>query len=237
MMSGSEETGAEVVISVTLPVDQLDDERILERAVVSYREQLDSLGENWEILIVPQTEGAAELAYQGVTSLDERVRSCPAADGWGAAVRAGLLASRGRILGYTNWKRTSAVALSEMLSLAVRNQDVVLRANRRTRDTRVRRIGSLLYNLECRLLLQVPAWDVNGTPKIFPRSFAGLLDLTQAGDLLDAEFAAVCERAGYPVIEVPVDASLTADTRDAFSFRSALRMYWGVIELRGGVIP
>jgi len=108
----------------------------------------------------------------------------------------------------------------------------VLRANRRTRDTRTRRLGSLLFNLECRVLLQVPAWDVNGTPKVFPRGFGKLLQLRQEDDLLDAEFALVCEREGYPVVEVPIDAPPQSQGGPGVDGRAALRMYLGLLRLR-----
>ena len=51
---------------------------------------------------------------------------------------------------------------------------VVLKANRRIRESRRRRLGSLLYNIECRALFDLSVWDINGTPKIFPRSFDAL---------------------------------------------------------------
>jgi hypothetical protein len=73
---------------------------------------------------------------------------------------------------------------------------------------------------------------VNGTPKIFPRTFTRLFELRQTGDLLDAEFAAVCELANYPVVEVPIQAPLQSGSSDPFDLFSALRMYFGVLRLR-----
>jgi hypothetical protein len=216
-----------VDISIILPVGGPGEHGIAGVAS-DYAEALDALTDSFELVVVPYAGGQVpdELA------LIPNVRVCLPTVGWGASVAVGLRASSGRLLCYTNWRRTSASVLSDMVGLALRNQDVVLRANRRTRDTRIGRMGSLLYNLECRLLLQVPVWDVNGTPKIFPRSFAGLVNLKQTGDLFDAEFAAVCERAGYPVVEVPVDASLRTGVGDSVGAWAALRMYVGVIELR-----
>jgi hypothetical protein len=220
-----------VDVSIILPVG--DESRdILARVVKAYAERLDASAHSWEILLVPSTRAQMSESQEAELTRTPKVRVCPPTKGWGAAVTAGLRASSGELLCYTNWQRTSASALSQMLSLALRNPDVVLRTNRRTRDTRVDRMGSLLYNLECRLLLQVPAWDINGTPKIFPRAFTDLLDLKQPGDLLDAEFALMCERAGYPVIEVPIEASLHCGLSGAFDFWPALRLYMGVIKLR-----
>jgi hypothetical protein len=224
-------SGNDVDISIILPID-VGSNGTIEHVVSSYAEWLDASEYSWEMLIAPvagmKLKGAGLDALMRIT----KVRICQSADGWGGAVNAGLRASSGEMLCYTNWRRTSVDVLSEMLSLAMRNRDVVLRANRRTRDTRIGRMGSLLYNIECRLLLQVAAWDINGTPKIFPRVFTDLLHLTQSGNLLDAEFAAVCERSGYPVMEVPVEASLAPGLSEAFQFRSALQMYAGVIKLR-----
>lgn len=220
-----------VEISIILPVG--DESRdILAEVVKAYAERLDTSAHSWEILLVPSTRAQMSESQEAELTQVPKVRVCPPTKGWGAAVTAGLRASSGELLCYTNWQRTSASALAEMLDLALRNPDVVLRANRRTRDTRVDRMGSLLYNLECRLLLQVPAWDINGTPKIFPRVFADLLDLEQAGGLLDAEFALACERADYPVIEIPIEASLHDGLSGAFGFWDALRMYVGVLKLR-----
>jgi hypothetical protein len=223
--------GSGVNISIVLPIG--DESRgMLARVVDTYAECLDASAHSWEILVVPAKRAAMVGLRDGELTQIANVRICPACDGWGAAVTDGLRASAGQLVCYTNWQRTSAKALAEMLSLALRNQDVVVRANRRTRDTRVGRLGSLLYNLECRLLLQVSVWDVNGTPKIFPRAFTDLFNLQQTGDLLDAEFAAVCERSGYPVIEVPIEAPLHSDSSDSFDLLSALRLYIGVVRLR-----
>jgi hypothetical protein len=215
-------------ISIILPVDGRD-EPILSRTLSAYASWLDDSGHTWEILMVPSGH-MREQAEPPATRIGA-IKACSPVEGWGAAIIAGLRASRGDLLCYTNWRRTSVNVLQQMLGLAVRNQEIVVRANRRTRDTRVGRLGSLLFNLECRLVLNVPAWDINGTPKIFPRAFSELLDLRETGDLIDAEFAAICEQRDYPVIEIPVDASLSPELTDARDLWSALRMYTGLIRL------
>jgi glycosyltransferase involved in cell wall biosynthesis len=154
------------------------------------------------------------------------------AGGWGRAVRAGLDCARGDLLGYTNSARTSPEILALMLSYARAYPAVVLKANRRIRDSVIRRAGSLIYNLECRTLFDMPTWDVNGTPKLFPRSFRRLLELRSTGDLIDAEFMLSCQRAGYPMIEVPLLATTRLGGRSTTNYRSAVKMYWGAVGLR-----
>ena len=57
-----------------------------------------------------------------------------------------------------------------MLLYAAAYPNVVVKANRKIREHWTRRLGSLLYNLECRALFDLSNWDVNGTPKVFPRA-------------------------------------------------------------------
>jgi hypothetical protein len=224
-----DDPNTDTAISVVLPVDSADP--ALGRVLLAYAQRLPSLTERWELLLVARTQAAATACEQLVAD-ETGVRTTTAADGWGAAVRSGLRASVGELLCYTNWRRTPPDALTEMLELGLRNPGLVLRANRRTRDTRVRRLGSLLFNVECRVLLQTPAWDVNGTPKVFPRAFAGLLALERDDELIDAEFALVCEREGYPVVEVPIDAMPQSAAAHGVDYGGALRMYVGLARLR-----
>jgi glycosyltransferase involved in cell wall biosynthesis len=152
--------------------------------------------------------------------------------GWGRAVRAGLREARGHLVCYTNSARTSAEMLGLALLYAHVYPGVVVKANRRTRDSLPRRLGSLLFNLECRALFDLSAWDINGTPKVFPRSLSPLLELRHDDDLIDAEFNVICRRWDYPMIEVPLLATVRHGGESTTGYRSAIRLYWGAWRLR-----
>jgi hypothetical protein len=106
-----------------------------------------------------------------------------------------------------------------------------VKANRKIRESALRRIASLLYNIECRTLFDLSCWDVNGTPKVFPRSFGALLTLERDDDLIDAEFAAICRRREYPMIEVPIFSARRHGAASTTSYRSALALYAGAWRL------
>jgi hypothetical protein len=89
----------------------------------------------------------------------------------------------------------------------------------------------LLYNLECRALFDLSNWDVNGTPKVFPRSCHKLLDLTLNDDLMDVEFNIVCRQEGYPMLEVPIFSSKRHGGNSTTNLSSALKMYWGAYRI------
>jgi hypothetical protein len=165
---------------------------------------------------------------------DPRVRTlCIEEGGWGRAVRHGLSAARGDLLCYTNSARTTGPDLCLMALYATAHPEVVIKANRKVRESIFRRAGSLLYNLECRALFDLSWWDVNGTPKIFPRQFAELLKLSRNDDLIDLEFSAICRRTGYALIEVPIFSTSRHGGRSTTGWKSALRMYGGALQLRG----
>jgi glycosyltransferase involved in cell wall biosynthesis len=219
------------LISVILPVRNQADH--IRRIVDSYRQVLGRLTNPVELILVVNnsqdgslatcTRIAGEFPMVVVSSIDE--------PGWGRAVRAGLKIARGSLLCYTNSARTSAEDLVLILLYAVVNPNVVIKANRKIRDNVTRRLGSLIYNLECRALFDLPNWDVNGTPKVFPRQFDGLLALTRNDDLIDAEFSIICRRRHYPMLEVPILSTRRHGGRSTTNYRSALKMYWGAFRL------
>jgi hypothetical protein len=88
-----------------------------------------------------------------------------------------------------------------------------------------------LYNLQCRSLFAMPYWDINGTPKVFPRQFKRLLLLSRDDDLIDLEFNVVCREEEYPVVEVPILTTRRRGGRSTTGLRSAFRLYVGAFRL------
>lgn len=224
---------ADQLASIVLPVHNQADHVV--RLVDDYREALARAIPRHEIVLVPNAcrDDTPALCHEMAGASAGAVRVVELeAGGWGRAVRAGLGATSGELLCYTNSARTSAQMLTVMLLYAISYPNVVIKAQRTIRDNRRRQLGSLLYNLECRLLFDLPTWDINGTPKVFPRAFSRLLALRRDDDLIDAEFVAVCRREGYPIIEVPSLVTVRHGGRSTTNYGSAWRMYRGAAQLR-----
>jgi glycosyltransferase involved in cell wall biosynthesis len=217
--------------SIVLPVHNQDQH--IGQIVEGYRAALELLPGTFEILLV--TNACTDRSIEVCADLAERhemFRHIDLAEGgWGRAVKAGIGAASGDVLCYTNSARTTPEILTLMLAYGVAYPNVVLKANRRIRAGRIRRLGSLLYNLECRMLFDLAVWDINGTPKVFPRGFERLLELRSDGDLIDAEFALTCKREDYPVVEVPILATVRHGGVSTTNYRSALRMYLGAYRM------
>lgn len=220
----------ELLFSIVLPVYNQADH--IEEVVEAYTRALDTLPDRYEMLLVingPRRDNSLEICRR-LEDGHPAVRTLVTdKGGWGWAVRWGLSQAQGRILCYTNSARTRAEELILHLLYARTFPDVVVKANRKIREGAFRRLGSLFYNILCRALFDIPYWDMNGTPKVFPRHFAPLLALTRDDDLVDLEFNRVCRREEYQVLEVTSFSFCRKGGESTTNLRSAYRMYAGAL--------
>jgi glycosyltransferase involved in cell wall biosynthesis len=225
-------------VSVVLPVHNQADH--IELVLNEYIESLQRLSVPFELLPVvngPRRDESLEICRR-IQERCGRIRTvCIEETGWGHAVRAGLAQANGDLVCYTNSARTTGKDLLLLLLYGVAHSDCVIKANRKIRESAGRRLGSLLYNLECRSLFDLPYWDINGTPKVFHRELGKLLALTRNDDLIDLEFNAICRAEGYQVIELPIFSSSRRSGKSTTNWRSAFRMYWGAWRLRKLIPP
>lgn len=219
--------------SVVLPVYNQADH--IEQVLEDFASTLSELHFPFELLPVVngrRKDRSLEICRE-LESRSSVIRTmCIEQGGWGHAVRAGLAGAKGDLLCYTNSARTTGKDLLLLLLYGSVHKDSVVKASRKIRENWKRRFGSLIYNLECRALFDLPYWDVNGTPKVFGRHLSRLLDLTRTDDLIDLEFNAICRAEGYPMIEVPIFSTTRHSGRSTTNLRSAYNMYAGALEMR-----
>jgi glycosyltransferase involved in cell wall biosynthesis len=223
--------GQQELISIVLPVHNQADH--IGEVVHEYTSALANVARPYEILLAVNNcrDQSLHVCEKLATQLPQvRVLNSPKG-GWGLAVKLGLREARGELLCYTNSARTTGRDLALVLLYALVYPQVIVKADRKIRDSWWRRLGSLIYNLECRSLFDLANWDVNGTPKVFPRKFQELLKLTEDGDLIDLEFVAVCRSQNYPIVEVPILSSRRHGGKSTTRLRTAFRLYWGAYRL------
>lgn len=226
------------LISIVLPIyNQADHVR---NVVQEYEEALARVTNPHEFILV--VNGCRDRSLDICRDLTKqypsvRVISTEKA-GWGLAVKLGLEAAQGELLCYTNSARTSASDLMLLILYAIANLGAVVKPHRRSRESFTRKIGSFLYNLECRGLFDLPTWDINATPKVFCRDIYQAIRLTADGDLIDLEFYIECHRVGTVILEVPIYSRQRRAGRSTTTYVSAARLYWGALGLwrtmRGG---
>jgi glycosyltransferase involved in cell wall biosynthesis len=217
-------------LSLVLPCRNQADH--IGRVLPRYLRPLEALGLPFELVVVPNAStDATQAVAEGLARADERIRVAPnPAGGWGLSVRCGLRAATGTVLAYTNSARTDPDSLPLFVERFLAGRGLV-KARREARNAPLREVGSLLYNLEARLLLGVRCGDVNGTPKVFGRELYDRVTLTADGDLLDLELMSAAARLGVAVEEVPVRGFHRHGGKSSTTWKSAWKMYTGALRL------
>lgn len=188
---------------------------------------LSSTGKSFEVVAVPNacTDSTPEAVRKSAVRHPEiRVVENPRG-GWGLSVLTGLREARGDILCYANSARTNPAVISPLLDLYLANAPCCAKVSRVKRGAPLREAGSYLFNLEARLLFGVKTADVNGTPKMFPRSLFENLTLESRGDLLDLELMTLVERMGMQVVEHEVGGFTRHGGVSTTNWRTAVRMF------------
>ncbi|MFA6317114.1 MAG: glycosyltransferase [Elusimicrobiota bacterium] len=221
-----------VFFSVVLPCRNQADHigGVLEK----YIPPLDATGRAWELIVVPNacTDSTVEAADAVAARRREvRVLENPAG-GWGRSVLMGLRAAVGEVLCYANSARTDPALLPGLLRLYEAHAPCVAKVVRCRRGAPLREAGSWLYNLEAHLLFGVEAPDINGTPKLFPRSFFEQASLESSGDLLDLELMVKAAALGLQVAELPVEGFSRHGGKSSTNLRTAWGLYGGALRMR-----
>ncbi len=221
-----------VLFSIILPVHRQENQ--ISGIFSDYVAALSTLSDAWELIFV--VNGSDDRSFGIVAELaagrpNVQVHRLEKA-GWGRAVRHGISVARGTYVCYTNSARTQLPDLLLILKYAQTNGNVVIKASRIVRASLFRRLGSVIYNLENRLLFRIAVMDVNGTPKVFPKIVWESLQIHSNDDLIDAEAMAKCFKMRVPVLEVPVRDTARRRGRSTTNLGSAFRMYFGLLRLR-----
>lgn len=199
----------------------------------TYTTHLSAMQESWELLFI--VNGVDDGAVEKLNSLNKfpNVRVLwLEKGGWGRAVKYGLEQATGQYLCYTNSARTEIDDLVLILNYARVNTDNVVKATRIIREKMIRKIGSTLYNMECRIMYKVPVWDVNGTPKVLPRKVYEDMHIESDDDLIDAEIIIKCARKKVRIIEIPIISTTRISGSSTTNFKSAYRMYKGLLRFK-----
>jgi glycosyltransferase involved in cell wall biosynthesis len=218
--------------SVILPI--YNQSKHLPFLVAEYQRHLSGLGTSWELIFV--VNGSRDDSHERALELTADVPEMRVvhldAGGWGGAVRKGLEEASGEWVCYTNSARTLPHQLILTLKYAAASPGHVLKATRVERESWQRKWGSILYNYLNRRLMGTPIWDVNGTPKAIPAACLKGLNLTETGDLIDAEILAKLHRRDIPLVEILIVSPKRIDGKSTTNWRSGVNMIAGLFRLR-----
>lgn len=219
-------------LSVILPIYNQADH--IPYLFENYSSKLNQLNESWELLFI--VNGSKDDSYKtalNYASHNPNVRAYNLEQGgWGRAVKFGIQQAKGSLICYTNSARTHPDDLVLILKYALVNDNIVIKTTRVVRENFIRKIGSILYNYENRLLTGTPLWDVNGTPKVIPAKYLSGINILFEDDLIDAEIMAKVFRQGIPIVEILILSTRRISGKSTTNFLSAWKMYKGLLRLK-----
>lgn len=218
--------------SIILPI--YNQEKHLTKIFDLYPKKLNSLKDPWELILV--VNGSKDKSFQVAKHLAKDYSNVLVLEikqgGWGRAVKFGLEKAKGTILCYTNSARTDVNDLLKIMKISKKNNGTLIKASRVVRERLIRKVGSVLYNLEARLVLGTAVWDVNGTPKAMSREVYEKIKPVSNDDLIDAEIVAKAVKNKIGILEVPVILTNRISGKSTTNVKSALRMYSGLLRVR-----
>lgn len=200
----------------------------------SYKENLNKTSFTYDVhFIINGPDDGSYKKAQEIVGMDKdfhihRIKG----SGWGKAVKFGIENSNAKYICYTNSARTNINDLIMILDYALVNENNIIKANRIIRESFIRKLGSVIYNFENRKFFKTPVWDVNGTPKVFPKSVIDKVEIWNDGDLIDAELIAKAFKYNHPVIEIPIISNKRISGKSTTNLISAFKMYFGLIKLK-----
>ena len=197
---------------------------------------VEETGASYRILIVENgsTDGTAAVTREFAEGSAVEVISLPEPD-YGAAMRAGFLAAEGDWVVNLDIDYFSADFLRRVLDQPS-GVDLVIGSKRdpssRDRRPMIRRLATLVFNLLLRTILDSGVSDTHGM-KGFRRELVDDLapKVISNRDLFDTELVVRAERAGYRIVEVPVQVEELRSARSSL-LKRVPRTILGLLRIR-----
>lgn len=161
-----------------------------------------------EVIVVDDGSGDATAArVESVAARDRRVRLLrhERNQGYGAAVRSGLLAARGDLVMFADSDGQFDFSDAEQLLARLPDNDFVVGYRRRRVESWQRMFNAWAWGRLVRLMYGVRARDLDCAFKLFRREVIERLQLTATGACINAELMCQCRRAGFRFTEVAVE--------------------------------
>jgi len=152
--------------------------------------------------------------------------------GYGLGIRYGLKKAKGKYLCYLNCARIHSPDLIRCLKHFNVDKNVLVHGVRIFRKKKIRRFGSLLYNLFFRVIFKIQNRDINGNPNVFSRKTYEKIKLSFDDSMIDLELLESTRVHNIPVVEVPVFDYTRHGGRSTTNFRTIFRLlkelirYW-----------
>lgn len=215
--------------SIVFPVMNQEDH--IEKVIRSYHKELSRQKFSFELIAVVNCTRDESYEICKKASKEMLRVTCYMLNGcgYGLGILHGLRKAKGKHLVYLNCARIHVPDLIRTLKYYLIDESVVIHGVRIQRENEKRRLGSLLYNIFCRVIFRIPNRDINGNPNIFSRKIYDKIQLKFTDSMIDLELLEKCKKMKLPVVEVPVIDYSRHGGRSTSNFKTIFRLMKEVV--------
>ena len=197
----------------------------------------DALGLDFEIIVVDDgSNDDTRRVSEEYCELDARVRTVchPKNRGYGAALKSGILASRGDLIFFTDADLQFDIAELEQL-LAHAGKDDIIAGYRSVRsDPIVRRINAWGWGQVVNALFDLDVLDVDCAFKVFRREVFESIPIHSVGAFVNTEILVRSRAAGFTIKQLPVSHfPRTAGEQSGADLKVIAKAFSELYRLRG----
>ena len=233
-------------ISIIFPA--YNEEKNITNAVVQAVNYVDSLFQDWEIIIV--NDGSQDRTGEIIDRLaleNPRVIAVhhQVNHGYGTALRSGIQRARKELIFFSD--SDLQFHLTELLLLVawIEQYDIVIGYRAKRRDPFYRKLNALGWNILVRLLLGLKVKDIDCAFKIFRSDLFKVIKIDAVGAMVNTDILVQATQMGFKIKEVPVThfsrihgKQTGADIRVILkAFKELFRLYFKLRSISSIVIP
>lgn len=192
-------------ISVVFPAYNEEDN--IEKAVYSARLVLNTLCDNYEIIIVNDgSQDNTGKIIDRLASVDRRIKVIhhQANIGYGGALQSGFINSQKDLVCLIAADSQYNIEELKKLLLLIDEADIVVGYRIARKDPLYRIINAKLYNLLIQTLFRLDLKDINCGFKLFKRKIFDEIQIESKGALIDAEILAKAKKKGYRIKQIGI---------------------------------
>ena len=221
-----------ISFSIVFPVMNQEDH--IEKVIRTYHKELTKQKFSFELIAVVNCSKdrsfavCKNVAKELVSVRSFELKGC----GYGLGILHGLKKAKGKYFCYLNCARIHTPDLLRTLKHFLVDDNVIVHGVRLRRENEKRRLGSLFYNLFCRVFFRIPNRDINGNPNIFSRKTSEKIRLRCTDSMIDLELLEKAKSLNIPVVEVPVfdysrhGGRSTSNLKTIFRLMKEVIRYW-----------
>jgi glycosyltransferase involved in cell wall biosynthesis len=206
-------------LSVSLVIPMFNEEGCIEGTVKTLRDFFNSLGLNFEIIVID--DGSTDGSFRILEDLrgdysSLRVIRLAKNTGIGRALRTGFEGAKHDVIIYTDADLPVQICgLKKGLDMLLENNaDIVVGSRVGKRESLSRLVYTSVYNFIIRHLFRLDVQDVNCAMKIIRRSKIKEACLRSEGPFIDAEILIKAKNIGLKILEIEVE---NVPRKDGFS--------------------